>query len=194
MNQPQPLSLSQSNPGGCFIGFNAAVDRKAAEQLVLMCGEAVKNGFTEIHLLLSSIGGDLIHTYYLCSVLDALPIKFITYNIGSVMSAANLLYLCGDERYAIPGSTFYFHQTHFPAPTGNVSEPFVRAHARSIVREDQRSATFVAAKIGSTPQDVRKWQRSELFMDTSTALARGIIHGIKAPVIPPNALFHQIVV
>jgi ATP-dependent protease ClpP protease subunit len=189
-----PLLLSQTYPGGCFIGFNAAIDRKAAEQLALMCGDAVKNRFSAVNLLLSSVGGTLDHTYYLCSVLDALPIDIVTFNIGNVMSAANLLFLCGKQRYAIEGSTFYFHQTHYPPPSDQVSASFVRSRAKSIARDDVRSATFIANKIGVPIKDVMKWQRSELFMDTARALTLGIIHGVKAPVITPNAFFLQLVV
>ncbi len=193
MNQPQQL-LGQVYPDGCFLGFNAAIDRKAAEQLVFMCGDAVRNRFNTVNLLLSSTGGTLDHAYYLCSCLDALPIKVVTYNVGNVMSAAILPFLCGDERYAIAGSTFYFHQTHYPPPTDHVSAAFVRSRAQAIAREDKRSADFVAQKVGAPSQEVQNWQRRELYMDTATALTRGIIHGVKAPVITPNSFFHQVVV
>jgi len=193
MNQPSTL-LSQVHPGGCFIGFNAAIDRKSAEQLAMICSDAVKNQFGTVNLLLSSTGGILDHTYYLCTILDALPIKVVTFNIGNVMSAANLLFLCGKERYAIEGSTFFFHQTHYPPPSDQVSASFVRSRAKAIARDDARSAMFMANKIGRPVKDIMKWQRSELFMDTATAIAHGIIHGIKAPVIAPDAFFLQLVV
>jgi ATP-dependent Clp protease protease subunit len=192
MSQQHPLG--HVYPSGCFIGFNAAIDRKAAEQLAFMCGDAAKSRFTAVNLLLSSTGGILDHAYYLCSILDALPIKIVTYNIGSVNSAAILPFVCGDERYAIPASTFYFHQTHYPPPTDAVSAAFVSSRAKSIAREDERSASFVAQKIGASSKDVKNWQRSELFMDTDTALARAVIHGVKAPIIAPDALFVQVVI
>lgn len=192
MNQPQ--SLSESHPGGCFLGFNAAIDRKASEQLVYTFNDAMRNGYEEINLLLSSSGGILDFAYYACSILDALPIKIISYNIGNVCSAANLLFLCGDERFANEGSTFFFHQTHYPPPSDNVTASFAKARSKAIARDDKRSASYVAQKTRSPVKTVMNWQRSELFMDTSTALENGVIHGIKAPAIPPNAFFHQIVI
>lgn len=188
----RPLGLDY--PGGCFIGFNAGIDRKAAEQLAFMFSDAWKNRFDTVTLLISSTGGILDHAYYLCSVLDALPIKIVAYNIGGVMSAANLLFLCADERYATKGSTFYFHQTQYPPPNGQVTESFARTHAKAIARDDARTAGIIAEKIGGSVKDVRRWQRTELFMDTSTALARGVIHGIKAPIITPESFFHQVVI
>jgi membrane-bound ClpP family serine protease len=64
-------SLSKEHPGGCYIGFNAAIDRKAAEQLALAITDAQKNGFSTVHLCISSVGGLLDHAYYLFSILEA---------------------------------------------------------------------------------------------------------------------------
>ena len=61
MNNP---SLSVAFPGGCYFGFNAAIDRKAAEQLVFLVGDAVKNGYRTVNLCLSPIGSILDHAYY----------------------------------------------------------------------------------------------------------------------------------
>lgn len=191
MNQ---LTLSQQYPGGCFIGFNAAIDRKTAEQLSLMCSDAIRNGYRELALLISSSGGILDHTHYVCNVLDALPVRIKTFNVGGVSSAANLLFLCGDERYAVEGATFFFHQTHYPPPPEQVTGSFARSRAKAILRDDIRSANYVSGKTGCSSKDVMKWQRGELFMDTKAALANRIIHGIQAPSIPPDAFFHQIVV
>lgn len=186
------LPLAQTHPGGVFIGFNAGIDRKSVEQLVTVCGEAARNQFQTLNLLLSSEGGLVDHAYYACTILNALPIKLVTWNIGSVQSAANLLFLCGKERYAIEGSTFYFHQTHQNPPQGQLTASFVRRSAKGISREDTRAATFISQKTGRTVKDALKWAKAELYMDTRSALANGIIEGVKAPLIPQDALFQQI--
>ena len=52
----------------------------------------------------------------------------------------------------------------------------------------------MAAKTGLPIESVRDWQNTELVMDAKAAQANGIIHGIKRFAIPPNALFHQIII
>lgn len=192
MIHPDPLA--KSHPGGCYLGFNSVIDRKPAEQLVWLVSDAHKNGFKSVNLLLSSTGGMLDQTHYLCNLLDAMPLEIVTYNVGNIMSAANLLFLCGDRRYAVEGAVFFFHQSSYPPPGDQITSTFAKSRAQSIDRDDTRTANFVAAKIRRPAEEVLGWQRSEMFMDTGAALACGIIEGVKAPVIPHDAFFHQVVV
>jgi len=188
-------NLSTQFPGGCYIGFNAAFDRKASEQLVSVCGEAMRNGFSEITLCLSSIGGLLDHAYYAYNILEALPLKIITHNIGNVQSAANLIFVSGDERYSAPGSTFFFHNTGFDAESGQrMTGPFISEKLKAIAYEDRRSAEIYAEKTGRPIESVSEWQNTELVMDTHGAIKNGLIHAVKPLTIPEGAFFHQVLV
>ncbi len=191
----RPPQLADQFPGGCYIGFNAAVDRKAAEQLSSVCGEAIRNGFQEITIALSSVGGLLDHAYYAFAVLEALPIKITTYNLGSIQSAANILFLCGDSRYAVPGATFFFHQTGYePSPGQRMTEAVVSERLKSLRYEDNRTAEILAGKTGRSIKQVRKWQNSELVMDTGTAIQNGLISAVQPFAIPEGGFFHQVIV
>jgi ATP-dependent Clp protease, protease subunit len=190
-SQQQPLSARF--PGGCYLGFNAALDRRPVEQLVSVIGDSIKNGFTEINLCLSSAGGILDHTYYACSLLDALPVRLVTWNVGNIQSAAVMLFLCGAERYAVDGATFFFHQTGYE-PSGRITEPFLVEKLKAVQYDDNRSASIIATKTGKPVQDVRGWQNSELVMNTTDAHAYGIIHGVRQFSVPGDAFFHQILV
>jgi ATP-dependent protease ClpP protease subunit len=188
------MLLSQSHPGGCFLGFNAAIDRKAAEQLIFVVNDAIRNGYKEINLCMSSIGGILDHTYYALNLLDALPVRLITWNLGNIQSAANLLFLCGVDRYATTGATFFFHQTGYDSPNTRITEPYLAEKLKAVQYDDNRSAAIVATKTGKPIQDVRGWQNTELVVDTAAAIGHGLIHSVRALVVPPNAFFHQIIV
>jgi ATP-dependent protease ClpP protease subunit len=192
-NEVAPL-LSQSYPGGCYLGFNAAIDRKAAEQIAHLLNDARKNGYTEINLCMSSVGGILDHTYYLYDIIEALGIYLITLNIGNIQSAANIIFLCGSRRYATANATFFFHQTGYDPPNSRVTEPYLAEKLKAVQYDDNRSASIIAAKTGKPIKDVRSWQNTELVMDTAAALAHGLIHGVQNFAIPPNAFFHQIII
>jgi ATP-dependent protease ClpP protease subunit len=193
MNNPQPLNVQF--PAGCYIGFNAALDRKASEQLAFVCGDAVRNGYKEITLCLTSVGGLLDFAYYAYNLLEALPIKIVTHNIGSVQSAANLIYLCGDERYSAPVCTFFFHNTGFdPAPGQQITGPFITEKLKAIEYEENRAAAIYAEKTGLAIEKVSKWQQGTLVMDGDTAVKNGLAHAVKPLSIPPGAFFHQIIV
>jgi len=187
--------LSEQFSGGCYIGFNAAFDRKAAEQLMLVCGQAIQNGYDTINLCLGSPGGLMDDTFYVINLLEAFPVKIITHNVSTIQSAANMVFLCGDERYAVPGSTFYFHQTHFTPPPGQeVNKAFMTQRLKAIEDNDARCAAFYRDKTGQESHQVSEWCDAEFLMTTELALQNGIIHSIEQFSIPRNAFFHQVVV
>lgn len=193
MNQI-PL-LSVTFPTGCFIGFNAAIERKSAEQLAMICGDAVKNGYKEIHLCINSTGGFMDQTYYLCNILDALPAKIITHNVGVIQSAAIILYMIGHERLATEGSTIVFHQTGFEGALGQrFVKAFLKEKLTGIDYEDDRSASIVAQRAGRTVSEVRQWQDAEITMTTAAAIENGIVHRIAPLIIPTGAFYHQVLV
>jgi len=189
------VPLSVKFPGGAYVGFNAGVDRRAAEQLVMVCGQAIAQGYSEITLCMTSVGGLLEHAYYAYGILDALPLKITTHNLGSVQSAANMLFLCGDQRYAMEGSTFFFHKSSFNASEGQVlTEAFITERLKAIQYEDNRSAAILAAKTGRSVEEVREWQNAEAVMNTDMAIKNGLIHGVKPLSVPKDAYFHQVVI
>jgi ATP-dependent Clp protease protease subunit len=188
------LTLAEKNPGGCYLAFNGMLDRKGAEQLVHMCSEARNAGFTAVTLCLSSLGGYLADAYYAFNMLEGLPLRLITHNASTIQSAANMLFLVGDERYACPGSTFFFHQTAFEATSGQrVTEAYAAEKLKAIQLEDVRSAQIIADKTAQTVERVRQWQNSEFLMSTDDAIAHGILHEVRPLAIPKDALFQQIV-
>jgi len=188
-NQP----LFEQYPGGCYLGFNAAIDRKAAEAIMTSIKSSQQAGFDTINLSITSVGGIMDQTYYLFNMIESLPLKMITWNVGNIQSAANILFLCGDERYAVPNSTFFFHQVGFDGQ-GRFTAPYIQERLKALQYDDLRSATIVAHKSGKPLEEVRVWQNTELVMDTKAALDHGLIHDVREFRIPPDAFFHQIVV
>jgi ATP-dependent Clp protease protease subunit len=188
-------SLREQFPAGCYIGFNAMFDRKSAEQLILVCGEAVRNEYEEINLCLGSGGGMLDDVYYVINILESFPVTLVTHNVSTVQSAANLVFLCGDRRFAVPGSTFFFHQTHFtPPPTQQINKAFMTERLKAIEDNDDRCTTFYLEKTGQPAEKVGEWCNSEILMTTDDALANGIIHEVRQLSMPPKAFFHQVIV
>jgi ATP-dependent Clp protease protease subunit len=186
--------MSQTYPGGCYIGFNAAIDRKSAEQLCFIVTDAKKHGFRTVNLCMSSVGGVLDHTYYAFNILEALDLHFVSWNVGGIQSAATILFMCGDERYATADASFFFHQTSYDPPSTRINGPYLVEKLKAVRYDDTRSAGILASKTGKPVQDVRGWQNTELVMNTDAALAHGLIHGVRALIIPADALFHQVVV
>ena len=188
----QPLSVQF--PAGCFIGFNAALDRKASEQLVSVCGEAMRNGYSAITLCITSVGGLLDFAYYAFNILEAMPLKIVTHNIGTVQSAANLIFLCGDERYSAEGCSFLFHNTGFDGTGQQITGPLIREKLKAIEYEERRASAIYAEKTGLPIEDVSEWQQGTLIISPTEAVKNNLIHAVKPLSIPKGAFFHQVIV
>lgn len=190
----EKMALADQNPGGCYLGFSGALDRKGVEQIVYLCNQARGEGFRAVTLCLNSLGGYLVDAYYAYNMLEALPLTITTHNVGTIQSAANLLFVCGDVRLACPGSTFFFHKTAFdPQPGQRVTEAFAAERLKAIQLDDARSAQIVADKTAQAVERVREWQTAELLMSTEDAIGNGLLHEVRPLIIPGNALFMQIV-
>jgi ATP-dependent protease ClpP protease subunit len=140
------------------------------------------------------VGGMLDHAYYAFNMIEALSVRLITWNTGNIQSAANILFLVGDERYATPGATFFFHQTGYETPAGRLTTAFLAQRLGAAQYDDSRSAGIIATKIGKPPVDVQNWLAAELIMDPTAAITHGLVQGVRQLVIPPDAFFHQITI
>jgi hypothetical protein len=73
--------------------------------VIAAIGQQLAAAHDEAHLLLSTPSGRVDIGLMVYNMLRALPIKVITYNVGTVNSIGNLVFLAGAERYAAPTSS-----------------------------------------------------------------------------------------
>ena len=52
----------------------------------------------------------------LYNYIKSLSVKVVMHNVGLVNSIANVIFLAGNERYAVPHSSFLFHGVGFDIP------------------------------------------------------------------------------
>jgi hypothetical protein len=101
-----------------YVTFSAEINPNTTESLLAAFANLVNQGVREVHLLLSTPGGSVMHGLNMYNVLRALPIRLTTHNVGSVNSMGNVVFLAGEIRLACPHSTFMFHGVGFDAPAG----------------------------------------------------------------------------
>ncbi|HEX3909655.1 MAG TPA: ATP-dependent Clp protease proteolytic subunit [Solirubrobacteraceae bacterium] len=89
--------------------FSGEIRTESAKTLLAKMNEHVAHGVEQVVLDVSSCGGEVAQAKGLYKELSLMGFKLITRNIGEVKSMANLLMLAGNERLAVPGSTFLLH-------------------------------------------------------------------------------------
>src|SRR5262249_53588025 len=60
---PRPARAQPAPPPGYYIGFNARIEKRSTDQLLSLCGEAMRSGYPEVNICMSSTGGllDVAH-------------------------------------------------------------------------------------------------------------------------------------
>jgi ATP-dependent protease ClpP protease subunit len=148
-----------------------------------------------IDLAIACGGGDVISGCAAYNGLKSLPIKFVTHNIGAVDSAAILIFMVGQERYASAFSSFLFHQIawSFPAKDGI---PITTLHDASewVHAYEKLMSELVSAKTNGkvTTKQLVELMRDGTVLCPAEAKSFGVIDDIREHSIPQSARWAQV--
>ena len=178
-----------------YLSFSSEVSQQTTEALLGICADLVNKETETVHLLLSTPGGAVLNGINIYNVLRSMPFKLITHNVGGVNSIGNVVFLAGDERYAVPNATFMFHGVGFDITQPTRFEEKMLRERLDSVESDQRKIAAIIHDRASFPDEE---EIASLFLKAATkdpayALERGIIHDIRQVQIPRGAPFIQLV-
>jgi len=147
--------------------------------------DQINTGETEIYILFSSPGGSTQHGITLYNFIRSLPAKIIMHNIGIVDSIANVIFLAGEERYAVPHSSFLFHgvgfNIHGPA---RLEEKELKEKVTIIERDQNLISGIIAERVGLPIEEVRKFFLEAQTKTPDEAKQMNFIHEVKEAQIP----------
>ena len=121
--------------------------------------------------------------YCLYNFLRTLPVEVSLYNVGTVASAAALVYLGAKSRKVSATATFMLHRTQ-AAPAGVTAER-LQALGKSVALDDERTETILRAhlKLPDDLWDVHKV--ADLWLSAEEAIKYGLATEI-ADFAPPK--------
>ena len=172
-----------------YISFSAEIIPNTTEALLATCADLANKGAKDVVLLISTPGGNVMHGMNIYNVLKGLPFELTTFNVGSVNSIGNVVFLAGSKRYAVPEATFMFHGVGFDAPGGvRMEEKFLLERLDSIKADQNMIASIIKGRTGFCDDE----EVSSLFLQAATKNAefakdKGIIHDIRNLEVPSGA-------
>jgi ATP-dependent protease ClpP protease subunit len=180
-------------PKDYYLGFNYILDRQSVTGLVALVQQALSLNGKSVTICITSSGGAPDQALYAYEALTALPISVHTHAIGSVQSAAMILFMCGERRTSSPGANFLFHDTVFNPGAGSLLryEDLI-GHAGAIQQNDQWSHQLIAEKLNRPVKEVAEWFYGQNPRDTEFALNNGIISAVQPLIVPATAEFVQV--
>jgi ATP-dependent protease ClpP protease subunit len=162
------------------------------ESLAGVIANQISQEATEIHLFLSSVGGDPPAALAAYNVLRSFPVRLITHNVGRVGSAANTIFLAGETRYASPRSDFQVHRVLYDfREDAKADINKVKEILHMMVSDHKTITELIADRTRLSPDEIERMLGEGALVDPDAALAAGIIHEIREPTVPDGAKFVQ---
>ncbi len=179
-----------------YLSFLADINTVTASALIGTIGQHMQKNpgtFEELHLLLSTSGGQVPSGISLYNMLMSLPVKVITYNTGQVNSIGNVVFLAGAERYASKISSFMFHGVGFDVKNQRLEEKVLIERLDTLKNDQNLIADIFIQRTKIRPQEAKDLFLQAGFLRANEAKARGIIDDIRQVKVPKGAPFVQLV-
>ncbi len=184
--QAQPIE-GASVPEEVFVSFSKFLDVDATESLITTVSSLVNAKVETIVLCLSSFGGNFARSVSLYNFLRAMPCHVITFNVGHVASAANVLFLAGEERFASKHATFMFHPSTLTLDGTSLSPQQLSERSAAMTADDDRERQMIKERTLLTSAQIKAIVDGSTTIDSSAALTAGIIHEVKELEVPDGA-------
>lgn len=170
----------------CVVFGCPVVNEANTALFIQLVSTSLTNQHDILYLLLNTPGGSVNLGIVIYNFLVGLPVKVITHNIGQVDSIGNVIFIAGEERYAVPSSTFLFHGI----ATGNIgglSVPQMREQLSQLEQDEKRMSTIITSRSDLGPRQLTKFYREGRSIDAKEALERDVIQEIKEVDMPSTA-------
>lgn len=166
------------------IHFTGDINDRFTEALrnMLFCSPNLKN-VDEAVLYLSSHGGSLTSAFVAYQYLRSVPFPISVVNMGTIESAAIIVFLAGTTRYTIKDNRFTIHPFSWsfngPASYQQICEAM---HSLEQDQEHYKNVFLERTSNASSPIDIKKCLLEEsLILTNDFALSSGICTNIIAP-------------
>ena len=171
-----------------YLTYHDGIDNEKSKTLMEVCSNLVTTyAPTTLYFLFSSGGGSVDSAVTLYHFLKALPCEIIIHNIGSIDSAANVVFMAGDKRYAVSHTSFLFHGLTYgfepnPSNRGQIEE------ALSILKQgEDKIVGIVASNSKISEPEVRELFSHGESKSASFALDKGIVNKLMEASVPEGA-------
>lgn len=180
MNIPQGAPL-------VYVSFSAEIITKTTESLIAIMANCANLGVQEVHLLLSTPGGNVMNGLTLYNTLMGMPFALITHNVGNVDSIGNMVFLAGSKRYATATATFMFHGVGFnTTEKQRFEEKDLIERLDGIQSDQKRIGDIISQRTNLSGKEIAELFLQAQTKDANFAINKGIIHEIRDVQIPPN--------
>lgn len=171
-----------------FYGFSGMIDDNGVTRLATAFNLAVNEGFEEVHLCISSLGGYVHSGIYLYNHIRALPLRVVMYNVGSVASIAVAIFAAADERYCSEHGVFMIHPTAVN-PQAGMTATLLQSSLNSALADDLRTENILRERANIPENVLADRKAKDVYITPRDAAAYGLVNEVREFSLPDG---HQI--
>ena len=168
-----------------YINFQAEINVASVGKLTNAIQTGLAQGTERFIILISSPGGQVAPGISVYNFLRGIPAEVITHSYGVIDSMAVVLFSAGQERYCVPHARFLLHGVGF-----NVNQPTrfeekqLDERMKGLRIDRQNIARILAERCGRKIEDVEADMLEVKTLSSEEAVEYGLVHAIKAELIP----------
>ena len=171
-----------------YIKFFAPVVPESVAVLMQIVDNKLKQGMTELGLLISTPGGNVFHGLSAYNFLKGAPITVTTHNFGSADSIGAVLYCAGETRYSVPQARFLLHGVSANFPQGcNLEEKQLEERLKGLQIDMGNIARVIADAVNKDKDTVIADMLNRTTLYPEEAIEYGLVHEIKADLFEVGA-------
>ena len=174
-----------------YLGFTGGIDSAGVTRVAAALNTAVNNGFDEVQLCFSSLGGFVADGIYLYNHIRSLPLKVIAHNVGSVSSIAVAVFLAAEERYCSSHAMFMIHPTVIPSPEGMGADRLQSALDAALA-DDTRTENILRERATIPERLLTERRTRDIHINPEKAAEYRIVHGVREFMLPRGQPIIQI--
>ncbi len=167
-------------PTRAVIRFFAPVIDVTVNALLNAVDAQMRQGVTEICLLISCPGGSVFHGLSAYNYLRGLPIKVVTHNFGSVDSIGVVMYCGGSERFSVPQARFLLHGVNANFAQSSLEEKQLEERLKGLRIDMTNIARVIAECTGKTEKQVMNAMLERTTLDPDQARSWGLVDEVKS--------------
>ena len=162
------------------IKFFAPVIDGTINALMDAIDQKMKQGVSEIIILISSPGGSVLHGLSAYNYLKGIPVAVTTHNFGSVDSIGVVLFCGGSKRLSVPQARFLLHGVSASFQNERLEEKQLEERLKGLRIDIENIAKIIAANTGKAVPDVVDAMLERTTLNPDEAKAWGLVDEIKS--------------
>jgi ATP-dependent protease ClpP protease subunit len=170
-----------------YIKFFAPVIPETVGALMQIVDNKIKQGLTELGILLSTPGGNVFHGLSAYNYLRGVPIFVTTHNFGSADSVGVVLFCAGEKRYSVPQARFLLHGVSANFNKCSLEEKQLEERLKGLQIDMGNIAHVISDTVGKDKDAVVQDMHERTTLYPQEAVEYGLVHKIKAELFEPGS-------